>query len=97
VDNDGVGTNMVNWDKLDREGCLLVLFVTLKYPNLQHLVMFLVLLKKIQSIWVHQGGFVMIRPTMLLNIKLYFQLNSIKSKLIKFFGGMFLVQLKSLR
>ncbi len=48
MDNDGVSANMVMKDKLNQEGCLFVLFVTLKSPNLQHLNMLLVLLKKFQ-------------------------------------------------
>ncbi len=75
MDNDGVSANMVMKDKLNQEGCLFVLFVTLKSPNLQHLNMLLVLLKKFQWIQVYQSGFVLIRPTMLLNIKLEIQLN----------------------
>jgi hypothetical protein len=62
VDNDVVGVDMVMWNKLDQEGCLFVLFVMLKSPNLQHLVMLVVLSKKLQWVRVHQGGFVMIRP-----------------------------------
>jgi hypothetical protein len=96
VDNDGVGADMVMGNKLNQEGCLFVMFVTLKFPNLQHLVMLLVLLKNFQWVWVHQDGFVMIRPTMLLNVKLKIQLNSIKSKLWKKNWGNLLVQLISL-
>jgi hypothetical protein len=54
-----------------KEGCLFGMFVALKSPKLQHLVMLLVMLDSPRSAGVHRGGFIMFRSTIheLLNIE----------------------------
>jgi len=66
-----------------KEGCLFGMFVALKSPKLQHLVMLLVMLDSPRSAGVHRGGFIMFRSTIheLLNIEHFFKSeNLIKSK-----------------